>query len=559
MTEQELLTFLRERCPRENDSVEWKEFKQLKHAISGKAGEDLISYVSALANMEGGVLVMGVSNNLQVVGVQNFHDYTPDNLRLRVLGRCPNLDSEGFSVEAFVTSDTAKTVWLVRIPKHKPRLPVYAHDKSWQRIDESLVEMRSERLEAILHESVDLSDWSAQTVEGATLNDLDPTALALAREKFAEKHRNAAFTADIGAWDMRTFLDKAKITIDGKVTRTALLLLGKPEASHFLPTLPQITWKLMGEEQAYEHFGLPFLLTTTQVLHRIRNIGYKLFPQNQLLAIEVSKYDTRVILEALHNCIAHQDYTLRSRILVIEKIDRLVFENAGRFFDGKPEDYFEGEHTPKRYRNPWLSHAMVNLNMIDTVGHGIHAMILAQRNRYFPLPDYNKSEPSKVVLEIFGHVIDENYTRLLLEQRDLPLTTVVLLDRVQKKQPITDGAAAMLRKEGLVEGRKPRYYVAAHVAKATGGRSEYIRNRAFDDAHYKDMVLAYLKKFGSASKQDLEGLILDKLSDVLDEKQKANKLRNLLYAMSQRDKTIEKSGGKNKGRWVLSSLNLDKL
>jgi len=194
---------------------------------------------------------------------------------------------------------------------------------------------------------------------------------------------------------------------------------------------------------------------------------------------------------------------------------------------------------------------MVNLNMIDTVGHGIHAMILAQRNRYFPLPDYSKSEQDKVVLEISGHVIDENYTRLLLEQRDLPLTTVVLLDRVQKKQPITDDAAAMLRKAGLIAGRKPNYFVEAHIAKVTGGRSEYIRNRAFDDAHYKDMILAYLKKYGSASKQDLAGLILDKLSDVLDEKQKANKLRNLLYAMSKRDKTIEKSGGKKKGRWIL--------
>lgn len=79
------------------------------------------------------------------------------------------------------------------------------------------------------------------------------------------------------------------------------------EATHYLP-MAQITWKLVGEEQAYEHFSPPFLLTTTHVLQRIHNIPQKLFPQSQLLATEVSKYDTRVILEALHNCIAHQDY-----------------------------------------------------------------------------------------------------------------------------------------------------------------------------------------------------------------------------------------------------------
>jgi ATP-dependent DNA helicase RecG len=57
----------------------------------------------------------------------------------------------------------------------------------------------------------------------------------------------------------------------------------------------------------------------------------------------------------------------------------------------------------------------------------------------------------------------------------------------------------------------------------------------------------------------MSSLILDKLPDALDKKQKANKLRNLFYAMSQRDKTIEKSGGKNKGRWVLAGSDLDKL
>lgn len=554
MNEQDLQYYLRAQFPMENAACEWKEFKNLTHAVSGRRGGDIASYVSAIANMAGGHLVIGVEDtSLRIVGIQDFHDYTLENIRQRLLGRCTNLDSEGFRVEAFITSDTNKTVWVLHIPRHRLRLPVYAHDKAWQRLDDALTEMRPERLEAILNEQVDSTDWSAQIVEGATLEDIDPEALALARDKFAEKNRNAPFAAEIPAWDTPTFLDKAKITIQGRITHTALLLLGKREASHFLPTLAQITWKLVGEEQAYEHFGLPFLLTTTQVLHRIRNIGYKLFPQNQLLATEVSKYDTRVILEALHNCIAHQDYQLRSRILVTERLDRLVFENAGGFFEGKPEDYFSGEQTPSRYRNPWLTQAMVSLNMIDTMGFGIRAMTLSQRNRYFPLPDYSKSEPNKVVLEIYGHVIDENYTRLLLENRDLPLTTVVLLDRVQKKQPITDDAATMLRKAGLIEGRKPNYYATAQVAKTTGNKSDYIRNRAFDDAYYKDTILAYLAQYGSATRREIEGLILDKLSSVLDEQQKQNKLRNLLYAMSKRDKTIEKSGGSQRGRWVLTT------
>ena len=560
MDEKSLQQYLVEHYPKENAACEWKEFKHLKHALTGNAGRDVISYLSAIANMEGGHLVIGIEDStLRVVGIQDFHTYTVDNTRQRLLERCQALDSESFRIESFLTDDTQKTVWVFHIPKHCPRMPVYAHDKTWQRLDDSLVEMRQERLDAILQEPLDNSDWSAQIVAGATLNDLDSTALALAREKFAEKHRNAAFAQDIPSWDDATFLNKAKITIQGSITRTALLLLGKPEASHFLPTLAQITWKLTSEEQAYEHFGPPFLLSTTQVLHRIRNIGYKIFPQSQLLATEVSKYDTRVILEALHNCIAHQDYLLRSRILVNERIDRLVFENAGGFFEGKPEDYFSGDVTPARYRNPWLTQAMVSLNMIDTMGFGISTMTQSQRKRYFPLPDYSKSTPDKVVLEIYGHVIDENYTRLLLERQDLPLNTVMLLDRVQKKLPITDAAAALLRKQRLIEGRKPNYYPAAEVAKVTGNKGDYIRHRAFDDAYYKDLILDCLRKFGSATRRELESMVLDKLSDALDEKQKKTKFRNLLHSMSKRDQTIEKQGTTQKGRWVLVQSDSSKI
>lgn len=559
MDEKSLQQYLLTHYPKENSACEWKEFKNLRHSLFGSAGKDVISYLSAIANMEGGHLVIGVEDaTLRIVGIQDFNNQTVDNVRQRLLERCRTLDSESFRIESFTTADTNKTVWIFHIPKHRPRMPVYAHDKAWQRLDDSLVEMRQERLEAILQEPLEVSDWSAKVVDGATLDDLDPTAIALAREKFAEMHRNASFADEVTGWDLPTFLDKAKITIQGKVTRTALLLLGKSEATHFLlPAPAQITWKLMAEEQAYEHFGPPFLLSTTQVLHRIRNLNYKLFPQNQLLAIEVSKYDTRVILEALHNCIAHQDYQLRSRILVTERVDRLIFENAGGFFEGKPEDYFSGEVTPSRYRNPWLAHAMVNLSMIDTMGFGISTMANSQRKRFFPLPDYSKSTADKVVLEIYGHVIDENYTRLLIERQDLPLTTVMLLDRVQKKQPITSEAAAFLRKQKLIEGRKPNYYPAAQIARATGNKGEYIRNRAFDDAYYKDLILDYLAKFGSGSRNDLKALVLDKLSDALDEKQKENKFRNLLYAMSRRDQTIVKIGSRQKGRWVLVGKNLD--
>ncbi|MEE4257654.1 MAG: ATP-binding protein, partial [Bacteroidales bacterium] len=393
-------------------------------------------------------------------------------------------------------------------------------------------------------------DWSMKVVESASLADLDEDALLVATQKFKGKSINEKFYKEIDSWDPLTLLDKAKITINGKITNTALLLLGKPESSHYiLPYISEITWKLDTEQKAYEHFGMPLLTNTSKVLERIRNYQYKFFPNNELLAVSVNKYETRVILEALNNAIAHQDYALNARIIVTEKSEKLVFQNSGSFFSGTPDEYVLGDKTPDRYRNPWLAKAMVNLGMIDTMGYGIHTMFIEQRKRFFPLPDYSKSTDDKVILEIYGQEIDVNYSKLLMEKKDLDLGTVILLDRVQKNMNITKDALTLLRKQKLIEGRSPNIYVSASVAKATGNLDTYIKYKSFDDRYFKDMIIEFISKNGEASKSDIDNLILDKLPSLLDEKQKKNKVRNLIYALSKREKEIVNCGTRRYPIW----------
>ena len=114
---------------------------------------------------------------------------------------------------------------------------------------------------------VPLHDWSAQICEGATLNDLDPQAIAFARQEYKKKHPNLA--AEVDGWDDATFLNKAKVCINGKITRTAIILLGKNESEHFLsPGIARITWVLKDEqgiEKDYQHFEPPLLLAVDQV------------------------------------------------------------------------------------------------------------------------------------------------------------------------------------------------------------------------------------------------------------------------------------------------------
>ena len=423
-------------------------------------------------------------------------------------------------------------VVMLEIPAAPRGIPIAWHKHFYARDGSSLTGLSIAKLDQIRDQS-SANDWSAAICKNATLGDLDPAALAKARDIFGGKYRDRIPENTIRAWDDATFLEQAKLTVRGGITRACLLLLGREQVTTLLnPFVAELTWKLEGPERGYEHFHPPFLLSTSRLFQRIRNLRLSLLPPGQLIPVDIPKYDEGIVLEALHNCIAHQDYVRCERVLVIERVGELEFQNAGEFFDGTPDDYIRGDRSPRRYRNRFLAEAMVTLRMIDTMGFGIRDVLWkGQASRYLPLPDYDLSEADHVKLRIQGRFIDENYSRALLTHADLPWNGILALDMIQKDKLPEEDVVQDLRRRGLVEGRKPKLHVAAGIAAATGTEAEYIRHRAFDDRYFCDLILEYLEKFGKGQRADFERLLAGKLSDLLDERQKQRKIQNLLQKL----------------------------
>jgi ATP-dependent DNA helicase RecG len=443
---------------------------------------------------------------------------------------------------------------MFQIPAAPPGIRIAWEGHYYGRNGESLTPLNIQEIEQIRSQGIK-HDWSAQICNGATLDDLDPTAITKARIEYKNKFPKVA--EEVDEWDDLTFLNKAKVTVQGKVTRTAIILLGKSESEHFIsPAVVKMSWVLKDKdniEQDYEHFGPPFILNTESVFAKIRNLKYRYMADNSLFPIEVNQYDPYVIREALHNCIAHQDYELQGRINIVEKSDELIFTNLGSFIPQSVTAVIEKDSPPEYYRNRFLAEAMVNLNMIDTIGSGIKRMFIKQKNRFFPLPDYDLSAPNKVQVKIIGKILDENYTRVLINHTDLDLITVMLLDKVQKKERINLDEAKRLRVQKLIEGKYPNLFVSAKIAALTGNKTTYIKNRAFDNEHYKKLVISFIQKYKSASRQEIDDLLLDKLSDALDDQQKRKKINNLLYEMSKKDESIKNIGTSRKPKWVLDN------
>ena len=432
--------------------------------------------------------------------------------------------------------------------------PVSFYGTAWVRVGSSKTELNKqpEKARALWTRG---TDWSAEICERASLADLDPQAVAMAREQFVVKHPSQ--TSEVAAWDDLTFLNKARVLKQGAVTNTALLLLGRGESTTLLtPAVAKISWILKdadNRELDYEHIGPPFLLAGDRLLKRIRNLTVRALPSGTLFPQEITQYDPWVIREALHNSLAHQDYRRHGRVVVVEFPDRVLVSNVGDFLPGKIETVIRQDAPQAIYRNPFLADAMVELNLIDTQGGGIKRMFETQRRRSFPLPDYDLDEPGSVAVSITGRILDERYTRLLMERTDLDLLHVMLLDRVQKKLRITQDDHRRLKAACLVEGRYPNVIVSGALAKATGEAGRHIRERGLDKQYYLDMILALVREHGPIGRKDVDDLLVPKLPDRLSDQQKQRKVHNLLQEL-RRAGTITNRGTRAESKWVSAEL-----
>lgn len=548
MTELELQQYLLREYPQENARCEWKEFKNLKNSFCGDEKNDVISYVSAIANMDGGDLVIGVHDKtLEIVGTDTYN-YDKQKAILRLTERCVNLSTEDLYVDEFITDDTNRKVWVIHIPKHLPKRPVFAHNKAWQRIEDSLVEMTTERMSTILDEPIfSETDWSAQIVSDATIDDLDEVAIAKARMMFKKVHSRIP-EAEVNAWTVETFLSKCGIMKNGGITRAAIILLGKYESAFKLrPAVVQVTWTRRDEKQDvvdYEHFTVPFILTVDEILSKIENLTMREMPGGTLFPDTMKQYDDYTIREALHNCIAHQDYTMQQRINFVENPTYLYYSNAGSFIPGTLENALTNEEPQAYFRNECLCRAMVDFNMIDTVSRGIKKMFNEQWRRHFPMPDYEiDAKNRKVSVRIYGNEINKQYTNLLKTNDSLTLWDCISLDAVQKGRTIHEDVAQNLLNRGLIEGEAPNYTISLGIAKATNQLQGYTKQKGLDKEKMKQMILQYLKNAGTdgAKRDSIYEYIKDVMPQVKTHEQQLRLLGDILSALSV-DKLIYAKG-----------------
>lgn len=532
-----------------NNENEYVEYKEAKNNFDFN---ELGRYFSALSNganlasKQYAWLIFGIHDKTHEFVNTNYRKNSNLNALKKEITQFTNDNITFLDIYEFEIN--SNRVIMFKIPA-SIGVPTTWKGIAYDRNNESIVPLNDTKRNTILS-TVNI-DWSRQIIEELTVNDLDKNAILKAREQFKKKNENKAIANEIDTMDDLTFLNKAKVLLNGKVTRAAWLLLGSEDTNTYVESnIPTITWKLQDGTNIidYEHFTIPFIISMEKASEKIRNLRYRYMPsQTSLFPNEVDKYDINILRELLNNAIAHQDYRRGGRVNLLEMKDKVMIINEGSFIPQTVDTLIIDEgYVPPYYRNPFLAQAMVNLNMIDTAGMGIRRSFEKLRERFFPMPDYDLSEKHRVKVTVYGKIIDEKYSKILLENTNLSLVEVMLLDRVQKNIIITKKQSDYLRKNKLIEGRYPSIYISKGISEIVDEKTSYIKNSGFDDQYYKDLVLQYLDKFGTITKKDLDNLLFDKLPNSLDNEQKKRKIKYLVNVCLQSKENKVKNIGTNR-------------
>ena len=527
---------------REAGETEWLEFKtNISESHSSITYEGVGKYISGISNVAClkdkayGYLVLGIQNGTwDIVGTNlHMHETKIGNQDYELWLRKNLSPIISFDIEEFDYKGSHIIIFVIPATNTDP---VNFKGEAYIRVGSNLTKLKDfpDYIRRIYNSQ---KDWSGEIIEDATFDDLDTEAIAKAREWYANKHEH--LREEMKSWDDVAFLNKARITKKGKITNTAILLLGKSESEHLIsPAIARIRWILKdsnGNERDYCIETCPFVLAVSRIFAKIRNLKYRYMNPSllELVPDELDTYDPFTIREALNNAIAHQDYSYHGMINVIEHEDRLIFSNVGGFIPENIHNVLQNDAPEERYKNPFLVGAMVELKMVDTIGSGIRRMFNLQKQRLFPMPDYDFAD-NKVKVTIVSKVLDMDYAAMLAKDSSLNLLDMELLSRIQMHKSLTDYEIAYLRKRKLVEGRKNALYIAKTIANHIGKKADYTKNKGLDDKYYKELLTKFVKQHKRVCRKDVDDLLFTKLPDALTERQKMTKIGHLLSALKKK-------------------------
>jgi ATP-dependent DNA helicase RecG len=511
-------------CKESEDKVEFKKGEHGNVAYDGgsrlKPSERrrcILGYVTALCNEKGGSLVIGMEDKYphKVVGTRQNENSTGEleaNI-YRDTGIRPKI-YELYEDEA----EKKGRVLVIDVPSRPAGTVFKFEDVPLMRVGEELKPMSDEVYLSIIQENE--SDFSQQICRDATLDELDPDALSVLKEKYARKQNNPIFLT----LSNRQILSDLQLITDEGVTNAAVILLGKedfikrvyPQASVMLEYRHSESQITFDNRISYSQ---PFFIMIDRLWHDIDLRNGKFQIKEGPYIFDVPYFNEEVIRESINNAITHRDYTRHSETVIKQYPQKLIVTNAGGFPHGVTIDNLLT--VPSTPRNRLLADVLSKTGIVERSGQGIDKIFYRTLSEGKEAPDYSGSDAFNVELILSAIIQDkafalfiESVQQNLAEDNKLSVFEIVVLDKIRRNEKTTALDKAVIKQlmdRNLIEKRGKtngiHYILCRSYYEFTGNTAEYSKKSDWNTSQVTSIIIPFLTKYNKAKMGDFVKLL----------------------------------------------------
>ncbi len=512
------------------ESVE-REFKSDR----GQGINDKVIYeeVVALANTDGGVLLIGVEDDGKITGAKARHGETTEprklqsaifnntvpniNTRISVVGHdsrnvlCIEVDSYP---EPCATASGKSLRRSIGADGKPQSVPFYPRDQKSRRIDLGLL------------------DYSTQTIEGTSFTDLDPLEFERVKQAISRLNGDRRLL-NLGNEELAKAMKIVESRGDTLVPNVAgLLLVGRREVIESVLPTHEICFQVLtaaGDVKVNDRLRTPVLAALERIEERFSSMNTEREIQFGLFRLPVPDYSPQGFREAVNNAVLHRDFTQLGSVYVQWHADHLLITNPGGFPEGiNAENILTHEPKP---RNPRLAEAASRIGLVEQTGRGVDKIFMGQLRYGRPAPDYGRSDKNGVRVVLMGGEPSLAFTAFVSDQEQggmsLSLDHLMILSTLYHERRIdAEKTAQIIQKSpaharalleelverGLVEARGERrgraYHLSAELYRRFGSTASYVRTKGFDEVQRRQMVLNALETQGQITRNQVMELCL---------------------------------------------------
>lgn len=511
-------------CKESENKVEFKKGEHGNVAYDGgsrlKPSERrrcILGYVTALCNEKGGSLVIGMEDKYphKVVGTRQNENSTGEleaNI-YRDTGIRPKI-YELYEDEA----EKKGRVLVIDVPSRPAGTVFKFEDVPLMRVGEELKPMSDEVYLSIIQENE--PDFSQQICRDATLDELDPDALSVLKEKYAKKQNNPIFLT----LSNRQILSDLQLITDEGVTNAAVILLGKedfikrvyPQASVMLEYRHSESQITFDNRISYSQ---PFFIMIDRLWHDIDLRNGKFQIKEGPYIFDVPYFNEEVIRESINNAITHRDYTRHSETVIKQYPQKLIVTNAGGFPHGVTIDNILT--VPSTPRNRLLADVLSKTGIVERSGQGIDKIFYRTLSEGKEAPDYSGSDAFNVELILSAIIQDkafalfiESVQQNLAEDNKLSVFEIVVLDKIRRNEKTTALDKAVIKQlmdRNLIEKRGKtngiHYILCRSYYEFTGNTAEYSKKSDWNTSQVTSIIIPFLTKYNKAKMGDFVKLL----------------------------------------------------